>query len=275
MCGAESSMIYIKPYDLKCDSAVSRQRQKEFHNGVIAHVRKSYEKFIESEESMREFNFMEDLLPVEPVKMPGPNEYLNEELKILLLKEQIRFGLHGHMTSSNEQGSSKNIVKSICEINDTNKNDRPVNLKRIREMIGLPLKLIEKVNTNNEFKRRMAPDAILRRQRINMRKSLPSFLDMVYLYFRSRRYNNSDFETLVKKLVENRGGASYFSALTSKATQIQLVREQLILLTDLLPEWCKISESKVKESSKLYWVDISDGIDIEGLRERLRKEYCI
>jgi hypothetical protein len=141
--------------------------------------------------------------------------------------------------------------------------------KRPRLLKGLPAALIAQVQERADLERQLAPDALLSRLRAQARASLPSFLDMMHLHFRAMRMNKCELEKLVRSVVERRGPCAY-PAVASHELKLVLVREQLQMLLEMLPEWCSLQPSKVHEGVVLFCVDTSDSVSMPALRARVR-----
>ena len=141
--------------------------------------------------------------------------------------------------------------------------------KRPRLLKGLPAALITQVRERADLERQLAPDALLSRLRAQARASLPSFLDMMHLHFRAMRMNKCELEKLVRSVVERRGPCAY-PAVASHELKLVLVREQLQMLLEMLPEWCSLQPSKVHEGVVLFCVDTSDSVSMPALRARVR-----
>ncbi len=145
---------------------------------------------------------------------------------------------------------------------------QPAN-KRPRLLKGLPAALVAQVQERADLERQLAPDALLSRLRLQARASLPSFLDMMHLHFRAMRRNKCELDKLVRSIVERRGPSAY-PAVASHELKLMLVREQLQMLLEMLPEWCSLQPSRVHEGVVLFCVDISDSVSMPALRARLR-----
>ncbi len=141
--------------------------------------------------------------------------------------------------------------------------------KRPRLLKGLPAALVAQVQERADLERQLAPDALLSRLRSQARASLPSFLDMMHLYFRTMRRNKCELDKLVRSVVERRGPSAY-PAVASHELKLMLVREQLQMLLEMLPEWCSLQPSKVHEGVVLFCVDTSDSVSMPALRARMR-----
>jgi hypothetical protein len=141
--------------------------------------------------------------------------------------------------------------------------------KRPRLLKGLPAALIAQVQERADLERQLAPDALLSRLRAQARASLPSFLDMMHLHFRAMRMNKCELNKLVRSVVERRGPCAY-PAVASHELKLVLVREQLQMLLEMVPEWCSLQPSKVHEGVVLFCVDTSDSVSMPALRARVR-----
>jgi len=132
---------------------------------------------------------------------------------------------------------------------------------------GLPASLLAKVQQRAKIENQMKPEALLERQRKQARLALPSFLNMVYLYFRTNRKSKVNIDMLVQNIVNIHGANSYGPAVSSSASKFGIVREQLEMLLEMIPEWCFTSESVLTEGKTLF--HINGDADIGKVRHQL------
>jgi len=142
--------------------------------------------------------------------------------------------------------------------------------KRLKGLKGLPKALIEQVKERQQIELELAPEAIKARQRQQARASLPSFFDLVYLHFRRNRICKCEMGKLVLEIVERRGANSYGPAIRDGSSKRRIVREQLQMLLELLPEWCFISTSEVFPGKKLFNVKSANPAQLGDFRRRTR-----
>lgn len=142
----------------------------------------------------------------------------------------------------------------------------PRRFEGLQGLQGLPKALLATVKARGAMEARMAPAAQRQRQTRQFRATLPSFFDMVYLHFRSGRRTRCCLEDLVGSLADKRGGGSNLAG----AARVRMVREQLRMLLELLPEWCRLADSAVEPGRKLFCVDNSKPSRVSAWRERTR-----
>mmetsp|Transcript_18229 Transcript_18229/g.31047 ORF Transcript_18229/g.31047 Transcript_18229/m.31047 type:complete len:325 (-) Transcript_18229:1231-2205(-) len=258
----------------------SRDRRLAFRQGLVAHYEECFCEYADSGNCKEKFCHDLHVRDIVAVKMPLPGCDISCT-KPRIKETRIPFSNVHKLSARHGVGSALNKRKSeVLRKNKENQdNTMPLqmtlkNTKRLRGLKGLPASLIQRVNERNAIEKQMRPEALLQRTRSQARASLPSFLDMLFLFFRTTRKSKLEFGKLVKEIVTRLGPNSFGPAIRDYDMKLQIVKEQLELLLELVPEWCKISESKINKGEKLFHVNVSDNVNIARLREKTMQKSC-